>query len=367
VKTVARLGTPLLAVLALVTLTVSPMSAPAQAKLAPALTVDIRDPDVPWMIPLSGDELIGDQLFVEVTVAGGPANNVTVSASGPGLQLSAPQNIGTLTTDGHASLGISALTGGFHQLTVTVTADGATPVVSVLKYVWAPTGALTVSPSQDFQFTYFGTTGFSSENGTSFPDRAELLFLTQDTAFYGVPTGGLPKCKKGSTTATSGCLKYAYDQGTGLIQIGGSIGYVDKKGIHTQGLGIADLQDGENYAHRDWSKQLQFPNTHNRYAGTWSWKYDNIPNTSPTFVALTLRKNGTFRLFDNWRKKRTITGHYDVSHFGRMVLTGKFGHEVHSFAVFLTKAGKPAPQAGVALGFGTKKDNTVVFLTPKKK
>lgn len=363
-KTIARLAASLLAVLALVLL---PLGWPASARLAPALSVDIGNPDLPWMVPLSTDELGSDELFVDVTVAGGPANNVTVSAGGTGLVVSAPQNIGTLNGDGHASLAVSAATGGFHQLTVTVTADGATPVASTLKYVWAPTGALTVSPSQDFQYTYFGTTGYSSENGTSFPDRAELLFLTQDTAFYGVPIGGRPKCKKGSTTATEGCLTYAYDQSTGLIQIGGSIGYVDKAGIHTQGLGIADLQDGENYAHRNWSVQLQLPNTHNRYAGTWSWKYDNYPNTSPLFVTLTLRKNGTFVLSDDWRKKETLKGKYDVSHFGRMVLTGNFGHQVHNFGVFLTKGGKAAPQVGVALGFGTKKENTVVFLTPKKK
>jgi hypothetical protein len=367
VKTLARAGLPLLVVLALVALALAPLGSPASARLAPSLSVDIGNPDLPRMIPLSTDELGSDDLFVYVTVAGGPATNVTVSASGTGLLVSTPQNIGTLSGDGYASIGVSAQTGGFHQLTVTVTADGAAPVASTLNYVWAPTGALTVSAGQDFQYTYFGTTGLSSENGTSFPDRAELLFLTQDTAFYGVPIGGLPKCKTGSTTATEGCLKYAYDKDTGLIQIGGSIGYVDKKGIHTQGLGLADLQDGENYAHRDWSVQLQFPNTHNRYAGTWSWKYDNYPNTSPLFVTLTLRKNGTFVLSDDWRKKETLKGKYAISHFGRMVLTGNFGHQVHNFGVFLTKAGKPAPQVGLALGFGTKKDNTVVFLAPKKK
>ena len=365
-KTPSRLAAALVAVVASASV-IAPLASPASAKLAPVLTVDIGNPNLPWMIPLSTDELGSDNLYVAFTVAGGPASNVTVTASGPGLVTPAAQNLGTLDGAGHTFLNISAATGGFHQLTVTVSADGATPVMSTLNYVWAPSGALTVTPSHDFQYTYFGTTGYSSENGTSFPDRAELLFLSKDTAFYGVPIGGLPKCKSGSTTATAGCLKYAYDKSTGLIQIGGSIGYVDKAGIHTQGLGIADLQDGENYAHRTWTKRLQFPNTHNRYAGTWSWKYDNYPNTSPTSVTLTLRKNGTFALSDNWRKKRTIKGRYDISHFGRMVLTGRFGHEVHNFAVFLTKAGKPAPQVGVALGFGTKKEQTVVFLTPKKK
>ena len=365
-KTPSRLAAALVAVVASASV-IAPLASPASAKLAPVLTVDIGNPNLPWMIPLSTDELGSDSLYVAFTVAGGPASNVTVTASGPGLVTPAAQNLGTLDGAGHTFLNISAATGGFHQLTVTVSADGATPVMSTLNYVWAPSGALTVSPSHDLQYTYFGATGYSSENGTSFPDRAELLFLSQDTAFYGVPIGGLPKCKSGSTTATAGCLAYAYDKSTGLIQIGGSIGYVDKAGIHTQGLGIADLQDGENYAHRTWAKRLQFPNTHNRFRRTWSWRYDNYPNTSPTFVVLTLRKDGTFALSDNWRKKRTIKGRYDISHFGRMVLTGRFGHEVHNFAVFLTKAGKPAPQVGVALGFGTKKEQTVVFLTPRKK
>jgi hypothetical protein len=72
-------------------------------------------------------------------------------------------------------------------------------------------------------------------------------------------------------------------------------------------------------------------------------------------------------LLDNWRRKRTITGRYDVSHHGRLRLTGKSGAEVHTFSVLLSRKGKPDPRLGIALGYGKHKDTDVVFLEPKKK
>ena len=122
-KTPSRLAAALLAVIASAAV-IAPLASPASAKLAPVLTVDIGNPDLPWMIPLSTDELGSDSLYVAFTVAGGPASNVTVTASGAGLVTPAAQNLGTLDGAGHTFLNISAATGGFHQLTVTVSADG---------------------------------------------------------------------------------------------------------------------------------------------------------------------------------------------------------------------------------------------------
>jgi hypothetical protein len=358
---------PLLAVLALLALTLAPLGPPASARLAPTLGISAGDPNKPVEVPLPTDDPSSADLGYSVQVTGGPATNVTVTVSGTGLTTPAPRNFGAVSSQAVGSAAVTATTGGFHQLTFTVTADGAAPAGTTLNYVWAPTGALTVSPGADLQYTYFGTTGLYSENGTSYEDRSELLFLTQDIAYYGVPAAGLPKCKHGSITATSGCLTYAFDPASHLIQIGGAIGTVDKKGVHTIGLGITDYQDGEYFAHRDWTTQLQFPNTHNRYQGTWTWRYTNYCPDCFTFSSLTLRKDGTFVLVDNWRKKRTITGRYDVSHLGRMRLTGKFGAEVHTFSVLLSKKGKPDPRLGVALGYGRHKHTDVAFLKPKKR
>jgi hypothetical protein len=355
----------------LVVLALAPLGAPAQAKRAPALSIEFSSyPNDPIEVPLPGDVPATTDLYYTLHVTGGPATNVTVTVTGAGLALPPPKNFGNINGEWGDHVSVAALTGGFHQLVATVTADGAAPSQAVLNYLWAPTGAMTVSPTQDLQFTYFGTTGLYAENGTSFEDRAELLFLTQDTAYYGVPTKGLPKCKTGSTTATSGCLTYAYDTSTHLIQIGGSIGTVDKRGVHTIGLGVADYQDGEDFAHRDWTQQLMFPNNHNRYAGTWRWVYDNYCPDCFTFAKLTLRKDGTFALLDNFKRKRLVKGRYDVSHLGRLVLTGNFGkthREIHTLGVYLDKKGKPAPSLGLALTFGKGSNSDVVFLKPVRK
>jgi hypothetical protein len=368
-------------VVVVVTLAVAPGS-PAQAKLAPALTITAGDPNAPVEVPpppAGPDDPDGAILNYDIAVAGGPATNVTVSVTGVGLNITyflgvgqmvpGPVNLGTVNSDVLNYVSVSAATGGFHQLTFTVTADGAAPASTTLNYVWAPTGAMTVSPTQDLRSTYFVTTGTYSENDTSYDDRAELLFLDADTAYYGIPVAGLPTCKTGSVTATSGCLAYAYDASTRLIQIGGSIGRVDGYGVHTIGLGVTDVQGGDSFPHRDWLTRLQFPDGHHRYAGSWSLHHKSCSKCLRS--TLTLRKDGTFTLSDNYQRSRTFSGRYDISHHGRLTLTGKevgrTGKEVHTFSVLLSDEGKPAPRSGVTLTYGTRKRPDLVFLIPTKK
>ena len=349
----------------------SPAGSSAEAKLVPTLTIDVRDPDIPVRVPLPTEDPDYAVIGYTVHVAGGPATNVTVTVTGTGLATPAPKNFGTVATEALGSSAITATTGGFHQLTYTVTADGAAPAAVTLNYVWAPTGAMTVSPVADLQHSYFGTVGTYSDTGQSYDDRALLLFLTKDIAYYGVPDAGLPKCTTGSVTATTGCLAYAYDPASHLIQVGGAIGRVNEYGVHTIGLGIPDPQGGGDFAFRDWLDRLSFPNSHNRYQGTWTWSdswFCRGPGGCSAFRTLTLHKNGTFVLADDWRgKKRVIKGRYAVSHSGRMVLTGKFGKETHTFAVRTSKAGKPRPKLGIAFTFGKRKHTVVYFLEPKKK
>jgi len=370
VATRARLFAPLLAVLS-VTAALVPLASPASAKLAPTLTITAGDPNSPVRVALPTEDPDYAGVGYHVDVTGGPATNVTVTVSGTGLTTPPPKNLGEVSTLGVGSAAITATSGGFHQLTFTVTADGAAPAATTLNYVWAPTGAMTVSPGADLKGSYFGVSGSYSENGTSYADRSMLLFLTPDLAYYHVPDAGLPKCKTGSTSKITGCLTYAYDPTSHLIQVGGAIGRVDDFGVHTIGLGITDIQGGDYFAHRDWTTRLSFPNAHDRYRGIWVWKDSwfcpGVMGGCQELVVLTLRKDGTFVLTDNWRKKRTIKGRYDVSRSGRMVLRGKFGKEIHTFSVLLSKAGRPSPKLGVALGFGKGRHTDVFFLEPRKK
>lgn len=364
----SRTAAALLTALALVATSPSALGSPpgaaAHAKLAPTLTITAGDPDRPVEVPLPTEDPSSAALGYRVEVAGGPATNVTVSVSGTGLTTSAPQNLGTVGTSAFGSAAITANTGGFHQLTFTVTADGAAPAATTLNRVWAPTGGLTVSPVASLRDTYYGTTGTYSEAGTSYDDTAMLLFLTDDTAYYGAPHAGLPKCRTASTTAKMGCLAYAYDPASQLIQVGGAIGRVDTYGVHTVGLGITDYQGGEYYPHRDWLDRWQLAHPHRRYAGTWRWAKETFLYSDA--VSLTLRKDGTFVLSDGvGKKKRTIKGRYAVSGVGRMVLRGGFGKQIRTFAVRLDKKGKRDLRQ-VALTFGTKRSSGVVFLTRKR-
>jgi hypothetical protein len=325
--------------------------------------------------PPTADDPSGAILNYEVDVAGGPATNVTVTVSGVGLNVSyylhvsptpGPVNLGTVADKEFNYVTVTAATGGFHQLTFTVTADGAAPATTTLNYVWSPTGALTVSPAAGLRSTYFYTTGEYSENDTTYGDPSMLLFLNDAVAYYGTPDAGLPKCKTGSTSATSGCLAYAYDPTNHLIQVGGAIGTVDAKGVHTIGLGITDVQGGDSYAKRDWVDRLAFPRHPQTYARTWRWTSGHHCARCFTYAALTLRKNHTFVLSDDWRKKRTISGHYALSRSGRLTLTGRFGREVHTFALQVDQQDKPDSDVGIALTYGKGKSADYYFLTPRK-
>ena len=49
-----------------------------------------------------------------------------------------------------------------------------------------------------------------------------------------------------------------------------------------------------------------------------------------------------------------------------MTLTGKTGKELHTFAVFLDKKGKPDPSLGVVLSLDYGNDPYIIFLEKKQ-
>jgi hypothetical protein len=148
VKSLARVVAALLAAAAVV---VSPASSSAEARLAPTLTITAGDPNEPVRVGLPTEDPDYAGVGYRVEVTGGPATNVTVTASGTGLTTSPPKNLGSVSTLGVGSAAITATSGGFHQLTLTVTADGAAPAATTLNYVWAPTGAMTVTAGGNLQ------------------------------------------------------------------------------------------------------------------------------------------------------------------------------------------------------------------------
>jgi hypothetical protein len=351
-----RLGTFASLVLGLVAALVLVPAAPSSA--AATMSVVSRDSNQePQLLSTSSGRLTD----VDV-VTDGPAANVVVTFSGTGLSIDTPVvNLGTVNGSERATVEVTATTPGFHTLEIGVTSSDSGSVGTTLPLMWAPG---TSAPGGDsLAGRNYGDVDLYEFAGNSYEDRQLLSFLDDDLAFIGNPAKGRPTCTSGSETARSGCVAYHYDKSTGIVQIGGAIGIRQGKAVHVEGIGRSDDSGGETYNLRDFVQLVSYPAPGKKFGLTWKWTYDNFPD-GLTSVKLTLRKNGTFVLAaatDN-KKPKVKHGSYALTAPGRLRLKGKFGVELHTFAV-RSVAGVATPQKGAWLTFGTGKNADVVPLT----
>ena len=130
-KTAARVAAPLLAVLSVTTALLAPLGPGSAAHAAPVLAVTSSiDPADPQAVS-TGTDTEGIQFKVSTTEAA----SVTATATGPGLTISDPVQVLAVTATTYFSFHVTATTPGFHALTVTVSATGATPQQVTLPYV----------------------------------------------------------------------------------------------------------------------------------------------------------------------------------------------------------------------------------------
>ena len=323
------------------------------ASAAPALAIHTRDnPANPQLL----SSAFGRLTDVDVSSTGGTAANVTVTLSGTGLEIDTPVvDLDTVSTSERVNVEIRALTGGLHTLDIQVTSSNAPTVNASLPYMWAPGGA-PLPATGDLTGRNYGNVDLYTFSGTSYEDRELLTFLDGDTAFIGLPPKGRPDCPSPSATKRAGCVSYRYDTSTGLVQVGGAIGRVLPKSIYTEGIGRGDDENGETFNKRVFTQRVGYPSPGKKYGATWQWTYDNYPD-GLSFVKLTLRKNGTFYLkyTIDYKKSTVRVGTYSLTAPGLLKLKGKFGTELHTFAVRARSNGKADPSLGVWLMIGKGK------------
>jgi hypothetical protein len=293
---------------------------PAEARQAPVLAVTSSlDPADPQAVP-TGSDAEGIQFKVTATEAA----SVTATASGTGLTISDANQVLAVTTDQakYFSVHVIATTPGFHALTVTVSATGATPQQVTLPYVWADGTPLFPSTGSLAGRSY-GWQGSTEVAGleSSVRDTGMISFVSPTLAYLGLPPAGLPKC----TAPGKGCVPYAYDASTGLVQVGsGIVGRVVGDGLHTDGFVPADEQVGELFAYETFTDPLLFTEAGSRFEGTWRYHDDNYP-VGLVYELLTLHRNGTYTLAFavDTGKTRTLSGTYQIGRRGKITFRSK--------------------------------------------
>jgi hypothetical protein len=368
VKTSVRVAAPVLAALAVTAALLAPLGPGSAAHAAPALTVasglDAADPQV---VPTSGDpEGIG------FLVSSTEAASVTATSTGTGLTISDPVQVLAVTTTRaeYFTVHVTASTPGFHALTVTVSATGATPQQVTLPYIWA-NGSPAFPSTGSLAGRTYGWQGGVSIAGLESSVRATdmISFVSPTLAYLGLPPAGKPKC----STPGKGCVPYSYDTATGLVQVGtGIMGWVVGDVLHTDGFVPADESVPESFAHEVFTEPLTYPKAGSRYKGRWRYSDESYPD-GLMYELVAFHKDGTCTLafrVDN-QKTRKLTGTYRIGKRGRITFLSR-GRvaQVGTLIAVGKKLGKPKPSK---LGFwlilsGPKGNSTDGnLLEPEKK
>lgn len=339
----------------------APSAAVPQMQLSPIDRLN------PILLSMSEGRSTGVLVLTDEDVTG-----VTVTFSGAGLTFDpAVVDLGNIdAVDGkRAYTEITATTGGMHTVHVTMDAN-ETGGYEFDIFAWTPGGA-PIPATGDLSGRHYGNVDlYTSNGGNSYEDRQMLSFLDDELAFIGPPGKGRPTCTTGSETKTKGCVRYRYDTANQIVQIGGAIGRAIPSSVAVEGIGRADDGEGELFNRRTFSQRIKYPGPGNTYGGSWRFSYSQFLDVGLATVKLTLTKKGTFTLRygygDDDGKITTRTGTYSLTAPGRLRLQGKFGTELHTFALRTDKNGKVKPSQGIWFTFGQGKHVSAVPMKPGK-
>ena len=328
----------LVATLAVAAVVLAPLA--ADAKQAPVLTVTaVPDASYPQVVTLNGD---AEDIRFNVSTT--EATSVTATAVATGLTVSGagvPEPVAT--TGGSIQLGVTATTAGMHSLAVTFTAPGAAPVQVTLPYVFAEGSPLPAGTGSLAGRSY-GLMDYETIMESSTRTASMLTFVNATYAYLGLPPAGRPKCK----SAGKGCVPYAYDAATGVVQVGGHIvGKVVDQGLATDGWAVPYDEPGDQFMEDTATDPLTFAAKGTRLAGAWHFRAKYYP-VGIWAQSVTFRKNGTYELYYQVGardERHSFSGAYAVTKTGRVVFKAH-GRvvQVGTLALAGSQVGKPKPR-----------------------
>jgi hypothetical protein len=326
----------LVATLAVAATVLAPLS--AEAKQAPVLTVTaFPDAAYPQVVTVTGDP---EDIRLRVTTT--EATTVTVTASGTGLTAT-PDPPKAVESEWYVHVAVTATTPGMHSLSVTFSAPSAAPVVVTYPYVFADGSPLPASTGSLAGRAY-GLMDYETIMESSTRTASMLTFVNATYAYLGLPPAGLPKCK----SAGKGCVPYAYDAATGVVQVGGHIvGKVVDQGLATDGWAVPYDEPGDQFMEDIATDPLTFAKKGTRLGGRWHFQAKYYP-AGIWAQSVTFRKNGTYELYyqvGDRDERHSFSGTYAVTKPGRVVFKAR-GRvvQVGTLALAGSEVGKPKPR-----------------------
>ena len=317
---------------------------PSVERAAPVITVTpVINRDYPRQVPTAAS---GDTVPIRFVVSSTePVVGATASAFtvGTGLVITpANQSLGNLAQPVIVSFDVAGAEPGLHPLFVDVSAPGATPGTAWIQYVWT-TGSPLFTGTNGLYDRSYGWQGTEHLAGLESSTRAVrmLTIVSKSFAYVGLPPHGRPTC----TVEGNGCLPYAYDSKTGLLQVGtGIIAAVHRNSLYTDGLVPADEQSGELFGRYDFQAQDDFSSPSQVLAGTFRYSSRDYP-TGLTYEKVTFRKDGTYSLayaFDGGKVKK-LAGKFRLGKHGEITFRSPRGKVVQRGTI--VRVGRPLPCA----------------------
>ncbi|MBJ7359264.1 hypothetical protein [Nocardioides sp.] len=291
----------------------------------------------------------------EVVVTGGPISNVRLEFTGEGviadpavIEIAGPTSSFTFSTKAYS-------TGGFHNVVVHVSSDNTVPDSQVGPLLYAA-GGDAIPATGDLTGVAYGYTDlarFEGGDGRTSSDHL-LTFVDADTALFGAPDGGAPRCSRPDEDLADGCVRYRYDESTGLVVVGAFPGKVVGKKLWISRGNPAD--DDDSYSsERFLTDHVAYPEAGKRFSGRWSGGEVKQFDWQPHYQ-LTLQRQGAFalRIFPGRGKPMSVSGTYRITAPGRLVLVRRSGRRtVHLLGVSTRPNGTPQPKKGVWVTFRT--------------
>jgi len=296
---------------------------------APAASAEARQAEVTRITMGTGAQyprlvtLNGDPVLISVDVETTERTTVTASAAGSGLSVANPtqshqtfENPKSVIIATSFTFQVTATTPGMHAFTVTVTPDGGASQSATMPYVISR-GSTPITATASLAGRTYGYESVEGSAAASSRYVKMMTFVDDRYAFMGLPPAGRPTC----TPLRADCLPYAYDESTGLLQVGGDIvGRVDGQELYTDGwvrqsssitTGTYIAKNPLTYAPRD-----------TRLAGTWRYRNTHY-HQGMWSERLVLRKDGTYKLAYTTTGSHTSTtrskGTYRITGPGRIV------------------------------------------------
>ncbi|ANH40406.1 hypothetical protein I601_4010 [Nocardioides dokdonensis FR1436] len=324
-----------------------PATAVPDARAAPVLT-GAPDTAVPWELGTSQPR----PFRLTLSGTGGPSRT-TVSATGDQVRASPPTQ--TLDTSDTASATVELTADpGLHTVVLTVQRDTG-PSTTLTYTVWVPGGAPLDGHGDLTGRRWAAPDAASHSDGRRDRSQDAVWFLDDRWARLGFPRPGVGGC----TAATAGCLRYWYDPGTGLVQVGDeAIGVLRPEGPYLDG----HLPRGDDWEDgmATYDQPLGWWRAGRRVEGRWRWHDGDELSGSLQALTLVLHRDARFVV----RRSRDAgsvvqRGRYTLGRSGALRLSRGPGPRALTLSACLDTSG-----AGGSGGAGSKGEGCVVLAHP---